>query len=316
MAEALGAVRDKNAINPPPTFAPSADLVAGGQAPSSATNDPFNLLGGPTDEDRANLGDQNAEAMPFGPPAPTNDNGPGAPSGIALPNVALPKPGPGGRMTVTINGVPLNMTQMQPDDTGAPGVGNVQEVADNLARLSPSTLDRLQKRGISWIVVPDSLDQAFPYANLTKVRASDWPPGKDDGDVGGSFVVDQPYQHRGEQDAVIGTGGLDGSANVTLHETGHAWDAINNMPSQHGEFPEAYEGDVPLMTSKDEYYLKPRDKWGLYVGRSEAYAESFARFISGDASLQKEWPHMYQYWIQQDKKYGLRNLSGTTHQSP
>ena len=116
---------------------------------------------------------------------------------------------------------------------------------------------------------------------------------------------------------VIGTENPDGdySANVTLHETGHAYDDTNGGLSKSDEFRRAYSSDAPNMTSpaeatdtdpNDAYYLASSAD-DLNRAAREAFAEGFARFYGSDDTLQSDRPAMYQYW--QNHNANLRNTA-------
>ena len=220
----------------------------------------------------------------------------------------------------TINDVSgLSIRTMLPAETGADSVGNVQDVVNNLSYLSPYVLNKLSQNNIQWVVVPSSADQAFPNADLTNFHPTGWPNGMHWGDVGGVFLNASPgiFGLGSSKDVVIGTAGLDGSFNVALHENGHGWDSVNGYQSQQANFLAAYNADVPLMTTQaeadaanqpwnsDAYYLQGKTAIGFHQGASESYAESFARFVSGDSTLQEDWPNMYKFWVQQNAAHPL-----------
>ena len=54
-------------------------------------------------------------------------------------------------------------------------------------------------------------------------------------------------------------------------------------------------------SNSDAYYLQPDG-----AGASEAYAESFARFVSHDPTLQTDWPAIYKYWSDINQGHSIR----------
>jgi hypothetical protein len=141
-------------------------------------------------------------------------------------------------------------------------------------------------------------------------------------------MTGQPWMSdASDLDVVLGTDGLDGSYDVDLHETGHAWDFIQGdgtvagEASQQSDFLTAYNSDVPLMTTPAEAQAEgnPNDSDGYYLqgdvdgvnrGAQEAYAESFARFVANDPTLQTDWPAMYSYWANQNNQTPIRAYNG------
>jgi len=209
--------------------------------------------------------------------------------------------------SLAINGVGgLKFRVMVRDETGASDIGNLGEIASSLQKLPSSILANLKNHGVQWTVVPDSVDQAFPDENLTSQQPRGWnPPGtplaaqRDWGDVSSQYNTRHNI-------VVIGTPddfhNKDGSINVTLHETGHAYDYLNGFPSRSGSFLRAYDADLPNMAtdSADYYYRQPGD-----AGKEEVFAEGFARFYSEDKTFPEEWPNVYAYFRNFDKNIRL-----------
>jgi hypothetical protein len=84
-----------------------------------------------------------------------------------------------------------------------------------------------------------------------------------------------------------------GSFNVTLHETGHGFDAAMGVLSGSRSFIDAYNLDHASM---DPYYNQPSNPES---SRREALAESFARYYGADPTFgtgaSQNWPHLYQF---------------------
>lgn len=221
----------------------------------------------------------------------------------------------------TVNDVNnLYFRVMTPDETGASGIGHLGTVTGALSQLPSSILSNLRDQGVRWIVTQDSADQGFPEANLTAPVADDhphaWPGGKDIGDMSSMYVNANARPGLRPHTVVIGTENPQGdnSFNVTLHETGHAYDDGKGGLSKSKKFRQAYFKDVPEMTTPNEdpndndaYYLPQTTPNDPNRGPREAFAEGFARYYGSDPTLQQDWPAMYRFW--QDYETGLRNAS-------
>ncbi len=239
-----------------------------------------------------------------------------------------PAPSPAGDLgpiqtaSRAVNGVPLAIYQPQPSVTGAAGVGDVDAVIRSLSRLSPSVLERFSNANIPFISVPDSVDQAFPSANLLQKHPRGYPSDQDFGDVAGGYLDMRGDPNVRLRAVVAGSPRLTSSYDVGLHETGHGWDDLNRVngkaASQQSLFQSAYDAEVPNLLARAEakaandpanndvyYYLLQSPSRGVDAGASEAYAESFARYMSGDQSLKADWPSLYRYWEAQDRAHGL-----------
>lgn len=269
-------------------------------------NEPRDALGRWT-----NGGDQidaDHQSAPDGPP-PRRDRALSGGSRVGDPAASASM----GATILTINGVSgLKFRVMPPDETGAQGIGELAEVAGSIQQLPAHILSNLQARGVHWIVVPDSADRAFPDENLTDRQPEGWNPAGTAPDARPDWGDVSSQYNPAHNAVVVGTpeNDADGSFNVSLHETGHAYDETNrggkgHAPlSQQSDFQAAYAADRLLMTPPDRatpddpsdaYFLQPNG-----VGAREAFAESFARHYGGDKTLEDDWPHMDQYWKQRD----------------
>ena len=225
--------------------------------------------------------------------------------------------------TQTINGVDnLLFRVMTPNETGSDGIGHLATVTGALSQLPSPILSNLRDNDVRWIVTHDSPDQGFPEANLTAPIAQNhpeaWPNGKDIGDMSSMYVNASARPGLRPNTVVIGTENPQGdsSFNVTLHETGHAYDDISGGLSKSQKFMQAYLSDVPNMTGptdatddnpSDAYYLPQTTPNDAGRGARETFAEGFARFYGSDPDLQKDWPNMYRFW--QDYSAAQRNAA-------
>ena len=149
---------------------------------------------------------------------------------------------------------------------------------------------------LHWVAVPNSVDQD----DEAGIDPDEKPRGYPDQGYGSDLTYgDLDGAAPNSKDIIIATDGGnagDGSYNTVFHETAHGVDELNPKAFQSDDpaFQKAYSGDVPSMTpGDDDYYLDPNS------GRSESYAESFARYFGGDPTLQQDWPNMYNYWAGQ-----------------
>lgn len=97
------------------------------------------------------------------------------------------------------------------------------------------------------------------------------------------------------------------SVDLVLHETGHAYDAlngINNLASNPALFKSAYSEagseiqDYFGKYGEDvvKYYSQVTNEQGFL---SEMYAESFANFFSQIQNFALKFPSLNQYWLNQ-----------------
>lgn len=174
---------------------------------------------------------------------------------------------------------------------------DVDAVVSAVAELPLSDLRDLERAGMSVVACRDSVVDAVP--SLAGVQPRGHAPGRGWQDVPGAYIP-------GEKAVVIATRGTTdgarevppfnvkhGSASLVAHEVAHALDAARRYPSkEEGAFSTAYEADVAAGQLLP-YYTQPGE-----AGRSEAYAESFALFISGDTRGDgaRRFPNLMQFW--------------------
>ncbi|GEM_PF-4431244 len=231
--------------------------------------------------------------------------------------------------TIPLNGVQTQFRVMLPSETGGSRIGDLDEVTNSVQQLPDYITGNLVKNGAQWVVVPDSPDQAFTDEDNKKYRDNQdllrhEPGGWNDGETNNAQNnandgkldwgdADSQYNPQRKW-VIIGTRhGLpegDGSIDVTKHETGHAYDYLNGFPSHQDDFKKAYDLDKPNMTTDNEATAtNPTDRYYLqsgYSGREETFAEGFARYYfrdanhKGDDTFQKDWPHVYDYFVKFD----------------
>jgi hypothetical protein len=139
----------------------------------------------------------------------------------------------------------------------------------------------LNGAGIKFVVVDKSISEHL--TSLKNVRPGGYPPGStyENALVGGGFDANS-------KTVIIATNGRSGSFSNVLHETGHALDYIFGYPSRKSAFTTRYGLDSGALSAYQQQSGN--------AGFSEAYAESFARFYGGDATLSSSAPNIYGYF--------------------
>ncbi len=193
----------------------------------------------------------------------------------------------------------LALAQQLVKPRGNATAADVAAVVAEAAKLPLNDLRELQRAGISIVAARDSVADAYPY--LLNQPPRGWPPGKGWGDVPGAYmptekavVVGTTAGPNGER-RVPPTGDHHGSVSLMAHEAAHALDAARRYPSVNDrEFRAAYQADLAA-GKLEAYYTQAGD-----AGRSEAYAESLALFLSGDprGEGKEEFPALMRYWEQ------------------
>jgi hypothetical protein len=167
--------------------------------------------------------------------------------------------------------------------------------AERLQQMPVAALERMAARGASVVAARGSVTDHL--TELRGVQPRGYPPGRTWDDVQGGY-------HSGTREAVIATTERNGrrvigeraSADVVLHEAGHAYDHAMGRPSTNdAAFVAAREQDLDaLQRLHSTYFTQPGD-----AGRSETYAESMAMFFADPNRLQRRLPNLYNYWAQQ-----------------
>ena len=130
--------------------------------------------------------------------------------------------------------------------------------------------------------------------DLRGVQPRGWPPGKTWDQVPGAFMPDTNEVVVATQAGPNGsrqvppTGSSHGSANLVLHEAGHALDYRGGKPSDSAEFQRAYEADRAAMPA---YLQQPGN-----AGREEAYAETLALYLQDPAECRRRYPNLSRSW--------------------
>jgi hypothetical protein len=180
-------------------------------------------------------------------------------------------------------------------------------VAKHLAStMSLDQLKHMQQSGLHITVARGSVTDDL--TNLKGVHPRGYPPGASWDTVPGT--VDPADSHNIIVATHTGPNGereLPGpaqsaSADVTLHEAGHAINRLsgaNRMASEQPDFMAAYAADANHGPLADGYYHQVNAP----AGRDEAYAESHAEFMHDPARMKTEYPHLYAYWQNQ---YGAK----------
>jgi hypothetical protein len=163
-------------------------------------------------------------------------------------------------------------------------------VAKHLA--DTMTLDQLQHMQRSGLHITVARGSVTDYlTSLKGVHPRGYPPGATWDTVPGTVDPADPHNivvatHAGPQSA---------SADVTLHETGHAINRLGgagHMASDKPDFIAAYTADASHGPLADGYYHQANAP----AGRDEAYAESHAEYVHDPARMQAEYPHLFAYW--------------------
>ena len=159
--------------------------------------------------------------------------------------------------------------------------GDVTILEEALGMLPPDVLAELNRAGISYVAVGESVTEYLTH--LRGVAPRGWGSGATWDSVPGGFDANT-------KSVIVATRGAHshGSVNMALHEIGHAYDFSTGYPSRSTEFHISYGVDRRNLRS---YYLQP----GM-AGRSEAFAESFAGYFSRNQEYMNRHPALTNYW--------------------
>ena len=169
---------------------------------------------------------------------------------------------------------------------------DVDAVVGELEKMPLAQLQQMERNGTRVVAARGSVTDA--RTELRGVQPRGWPPGKTWDQVPGAFMPDtnevivatQEGPNGGRQ--VPPTGSSHGSANLVLHEAGHALDYRGGKPSDSAEFQRAYEADRAAMPT---YLQQPGA-----AGREEAYAETLALYLQDPAECRRRYPNLSRYW--------------------
>ncbi len=176
---------------------------------------------------------------------------------------------------------------------------DAEAVARSLQSMPIGMLQAAEKSGVKVVACRGGITDAA--TDLKGVQPRGWPPGSTWDIVPGAYLPDRSelviatVEDPNGGRMVPPTGMGHGSFNIAAHELAHGLDdksALAGHNSGEAEFVAAYSADTESLRAHDETYLLQEGA----AGRSEAFAETFARYISNDPTLQGELPGMYSYW--------------------
>lgn len=180
---------------------------------------------------------------------------------------------------------------LNPDTTGATHPNFPLILPDNiqteLDKLPLSVLSTLTSSGTAWDVVNHSIGE---YQNFGSQPPRGYPANYSKNNL--------PDVYEPTTNPVIASKNPtqgNGSIDVVLHETGHAYDADLGQASQSPAFVKAYNADVATFAN-DSYFNQQGNPTGYL---SETFAESFAAFYSGApaaAQYAAQHPNVWAYW--------------------
>lgn len=141
----------------------------------------------------------------------------------------------------------------------------------------------LAKNQVKVYTVNKSVVEAFPW--LAGHRQPNYPIGVTWDSVAGVYLEDL---NAAAVSLTVGSG----SYNTKDHEVGHAIDSHMRL-SESVKFRDAWAADYSKLGS---------DYFGYQgAGYRETFAESFARYFGGDASMRSEWPTLFNYMNELNK---------------
>lgn len=170
------------------------------------------------------------------------------------------------------------------DAKGTAGAGDKAAVVKEVMKIPRGGLEKLVAKKTRITVCKNSVTEIL--TSLKGVQPRGWPPGMTWDSVPGLYDPATNQVIVATRKGVVPpTGDGHGSANLVIHEVGHAIDAAGGG-SDAPEFVAAY--------NKDKATLPAYEQQAGKAGREEAYAESMARNYGGDtsgtgANLAKYW---------------------------
>lgn len=248
-------------VGPQKKMEPSAGGAAGGgAAPGAAAGLRGSLKGLPYQ--------QQVEALKPPPDAT------GKPAPTATPAAETPAP------EIDIKALAESLVDVK----GTAGAADKAVVVAELVKIPRAGLEKLVAKKTRVAVCRDSVTEVLTH--LKGVAPRGWPPGMTWDSVPGLYdpTTNQVIiATRGGK--VPPTGDGHGSANLVIHETGHAIDEAGGG-SDAPEFVAAYDKDKAALPAYEQQAGK--------AGREEAYAESMARYYGG--SSDRTGPSLAAYW--------------------
>ena len=177
---------------------------------------------------------------------------------------------------------------------GTANAADVTIVSKELQKLPLGVLQAFKNAGCKVVVCRKSV---VDYKHdLRDVHPRGWAPGKTWNTVPGVYSPEKKEVIV----AVIGygtaagphyprTGEGHGSASLLVHEMYHALDAAA-QPAH------SAAADFTAARTADQAKLSAYERQAGEAGQQETYAESAARFFSGDRHDATQHPHLHQYW--------------------
>jgi uncharacterized Zn-binding protein involved in type VI secretion len=168
-------------------------------------------------------------------------------------------------------------------------------VAQQLVRMPPGMLQTMLNQNQHVVVCRGSVTDY--RADLRGVHPRGWPPGATWDTVPGVFTPDRNevviavIGHGTPEGAhVPRTGEGHGSVNMVIHESTHAVDHApgGDRSATDPSFTAAHTADAPG--------LQPYETQPGTAGQEESYAESAARYYSGDPNDATNHPNLNNYW--------------------
>lgn len=210
--------------------------------------------------------------------------------------------GGGGRRRRTLNGQHApNITHQAFNLTRSHGTADDMDralVAAELSRMPPHVLQRMEDNGTTVAVCRNSVTEV--RTDLQGVQPRGWPAGTSWDTVPGLYdpgsnqVIIATRGHGTEEGAhVPRTGDGHGSSNLVMHESMHSVDHHGpngqNISDTDQNFVNARNNDPAMMADGYEGSANA-------AGAEEAYAESAARYYSGDPNDAANHPGAHNYW--------------------
>ncbi len=173
-------------------------------------------------------------------------------------------------------------------------------VAGELAKLPVEVVQEMNKNGTKVVACRDNITDY--KSDLKGKTPRGWKNGKTWDSVPGVHLGDSKevvIATRGhstpEGPSVPATGNGHGSYNLVTHESMHGHD-------DDGQPPKHSDPAFQTARTKDFKKLDPYLQQSGDAGLEETYAESAARYYSGDPTFKDDCPELYKYWESKKKK--------------
>ncbi|WP_194717520.1 hypothetical protein [Comamonas sp. JC664] len=182
---------------------------------------------------------------------------------------------------------------------------DVAAVRVELSQLSYSVLQRAERRGMTVVAARESVTDHATHLRGQHPRG--YEAGATWDTVPGTYIdrnreviIATNSNDTGGRE-VARTGEGHGAYSLLIHEFAHGMDRESALgrdyTSRSSGFRRAYEADrASLHRSGKSYLLQD----GV-AGREEAFAEAYARFAGGDATLRTEAPNLHTYFTEMQR---------------